>query len=85
MNRREMAHTWLDAVVSVVNPYNFVDPISNVMNWPGTVHYNDVAPPRYKLGGMFYSSCPEMQECHDLARLPVDDVHIETIRMSNIS
>ncbi len=63
----------------------FVYPFSNVINWPGTVPCSDVVPPRYKLGGKFYSSYPEMQECHDLARLPIDNVQIETIQLRNIS
>ncbi len=49
----------------------FVDPISYVIKSAGSpIHCNDVAPPRYKVGGKWYCSYPELKECHarDAAR-----------------
>jgi hypothetical protein len=36
------------------------------------------------LGGKLYCSYSETREYHDIAMLPVDDVQIETIQMSDI-
>jgi hypothetical protein len=53
----------------------FVDPISYVIKSAGSpIHCNDVAPPRYKVGGKWYCSYPELKECHDPEMLPVDKV-----------
>ncbi len=123
VNRREIAHTQLEAIAGADNPYSlitifrrghlaikaggavyvtrcspvevlprshrnctkeiavtvngtdaFVDPISYIINqecWI-PIHCNNVAPPRYKLGGKWYCSYPELKECHDPAMLPVD-------------
>jgi hypothetical protein len=51
----------------------FVDPIRYVIKSAGSpIHCNDVAPPRYKVGGKWYCSYPELKECHDPEMLPVD-------------
>jgi hypothetical protein len=52
----------------------FVDPISYVItSWITCALFsNDIAPPRYKLGGKWYCSYLELRECHDPATLPVD-------------
>jgi hypothetical protein len=64
----------------------FVDPISYVITSAGSsVYCTDIAPSRYKLGGKWYCSYPELRECHDPAMLPVDEVQIEGLRMNNIS
>jgi hypothetical protein len=49
----------------------FVDPISYVIMLAGSpVHCNDIAPLlRYKLGGKWYCSYPDLRECHDPAIL----------------
>ncbi len=53
----------------------FVDPISYVIKSTGSpIHCNDVAPPRYKVGGNWYCSYPVLKECDDPAMLPVDEV-----------
>jgi hypothetical protein len=58
----------------------FVDPISYVIKSAGSpIHCNDVAPPRYKVGGKWYCSYPELKECHDPAMLPVDEVKIDPV------
>jgi hypothetical protein len=63
----------------------FVDPISYVIKSAGSpVHCNDIAPPRYKVGGKWYCSYPELRECHDPAMLPVDEVKIDLVTMNNI-
>ncbi len=36
----------------------------------GPNHCNDVPPPRYKVGGKWYCSYPQLKECHDPAMLP---------------
>jgi hypothetical protein len=63
----------------------FVDPISYVIKSAGSpIHCNDVAPPRYKVGGKWYCSYPELKECHDPAMLPVDEVKIDPVDVSDI-
>ncbi len=59
----------------------FVDPISYMIKSAGSpIHCNDVAPPRYKVGGKWYCSYPELKECHDPEMLPVDEVRINPSR-----
>jgi hypothetical protein len=63
----------------------FVDPISYVLKSAGSpIHCNDVAPPRYKVGGKWYCSYPELKECHDPAMLPVGEVKIDPVEINNI-
>jgi hypothetical protein len=63
----------------------FVDPISYVIKSAGSpIHCNDVAPPRYKVGSKWYCSHPELKECHDPEMLPVDEVRIDPVQVSNI-
>jgi hypothetical protein len=63
----------------------FVDPISYVVKSAGSpIHCNDVAPPRYKVGGKWYCSYPVLKECHDPAMLPVDKVRIDPVTVNNI-
>ncbi len=63
----------------------FVDPISYVIKSAGTpIHCNDVAPPRYKMGGKWYCSYPELKECHDPAMLPVDEVRIDPVKVNEV-
>jgi hypothetical protein len=63
----------------------FVDPISYVIKSAGSpIHCNDVAPPRYKVGGKWYCSYPVLKECHDPAMLPVDEVRMDPVKINNI-
>ncbi len=63
----------------------FVDPISYVIKSAGSpIHCNDVAPPRYKVGGKWYCSYPELKECHDPEMLPVDEVRIDPMQVNDI-
>jgi hypothetical protein len=48
------------------------------------VHCNNIAPPRYKVGGKWYCSYPELRECHDPAMLPVDEVKVDPVNMNDI-
>ncbi len=134
VNRREIAHTRLEAIAGADNPYSlitifgrghlaikaggavyvtrcapvevlprshkncteeipvtvngteaFVDPISYVIKSAGSpIHRNDVAPPRYKVGGKWYCSYLELKECHDLSLLPVDKVRIDPVTVNKI-
>ncbi len=134
VNRREIAHTRLEAITGADNPYSlitifgrghlaikaggavyvtrcalvevlplshknckeeisvtlnsteaFVDPISYVIKSAGSpLHCNDIVPPRYKVGGKWYCSYPELRECHDPAMLPVDKVKIDLVTVNNI-
>ncbi len=53
----------------------FVDTISSVVKAAGSpVHCNDVSP----------LVQIELWECHDLAMLPVDNMQMETVQMSDI-
>jgi hypothetical protein len=63
----------------------FVDPISYVLKSAGSpIHCNDVAPPRYKVGGKWYCSYPELKECHDPAALPVGEVKIDPVEVGDV-
>jgi hypothetical protein len=63
----------------------FVDPISYVIKSAGSpVHCNDIAPPRYKVGGKWYCSYPELRGCHDPAMLSVDELKIDPVIRNNI-
>jgi hypothetical protein len=64
----------------------FVDPISYVIKSARSpVHCNDIPPPpRYKVGGKWYCSYPDLRECHDPAMLPVDEVKIDPVTVNNI-
>ncbi len=63
----------------------FVKPhqLCNKDSWP-LVHCDVVVPPQYKLGSKWYCKFPELQECHDPVMLPVDEVHIETLHMTDL-
>jgi hypothetical protein len=62
-----------------------VDPIS-YMSAGSPVHCNDIAPPppRYKVGGKWYCSYPDLRECYDPTMLPVDEVKIDPVTLNNI-
>ncbi len=63
----------------------FVDPISYVIKSAGSpIHCIDVAPLRYKVGGKWYCSYPELKECHDPVMLPVDEVRIDPVKVNDI-
>jgi hypothetical protein len=63
----------------------FVDPISYVIKSAGSpIHCNDVAHTRYKMGGKWYCSYPQLKECHDPAMLPVDEVRIDPVKVNDI-
>jgi hypothetical protein len=63
----------------------FVDPISYVIKSAGSpIHCNDVAPPRYKVGGKWYCSYPELKELHDPEMLPADEVRINQVKVNDI-
>ncbi len=63
----------------------FVDPIGYEIKSAGSpIHCNDVAPPRYKVGGKWYCSYPELKECHDPSMLPVDEVRINPVTVNNV-
>jgi hypothetical protein len=134
VNRREIAHTRMEAIAGADNPYSLipifrrghlaikaggavyvtrcspvevvprshkncteeipvtvngtdalVDPISYVIKSAGSpIHWNDVAPPWYKVGGKWYCSYPELKECHDPEMLPVDEVRIDPVKVNDI-
>jgi hypothetical protein len=71
--------------VTVNGTEAFVDPISYVIKSAGSpAHCNDIAPPRYRVGGKWYCSHPDLRECHDPAMLPVDEVKINPMTVNNI-
>jgi hypothetical protein len=82
---RTHSHCTEEIPVSVNGTDAFVDPISNVIKNVGSpIHCNDVAPPRYKVGGQWYCSYPELKECHDPVMLPVDEVRIDPVKVNDI-
>jgi hypothetical protein len=65
-------------------PFNetevFVDPISLVIKTAvAPVRCNDIAPPRWKLGGKWYRSFPALRDCAEPSQLPVDPVKIAVV------
>jgi hypothetical protein len=71
--------------VSINGTDVFVDPISYVIKSAGSpIHCNDVATPRYKVGGKWYCSYPELKECHDPAMLLVDEVKNDPVEVNDI-
>jgi hypothetical protein len=74
-----------DIPVTVNGTDAVVDPISYVIKSAGSpIHCNDVAPPRYKVGGKWYCSYPELKKCHDPEMLPVDEVRIDPVKVNDI-
>ncbi len=133
VNRREIAHTRLDAIAGANNPYSLITIRERTLGdqgWWGSVcdkvlagigdpavaqelHGGDpcdgqrdgcicgpnqlrhqerrishtlqnVAPPRYKVGGKLYCSYPELKECHDPEMLPVDEVRTDPVKVNDI-
>jgi hypothetical protein len=57
--------------ISVYGTDAFVDAISYVIKSAGSpIHCNDEAPPRYKVGGKWYCSYPELKELPRAERVP---------------
>jgi hypothetical protein len=74
-----------EILVTVNGTDAFVDPISYVIkSTRSPIHCDDVVPPRYKVGGKWYCSYPELKECHDPAMLPVGEVKIDPVEVNNI-
>jgi hypothetical protein len=48
------------------------------------VRCNDIAPPRWKLGGKWYCSFPALRDCGEPAQLPVDPVKISDVNLLNL-
>jgi hypothetical protein len=63
----------------------FVDPISLVIKTAAApVRCNDIAPPRWKLGGKWYCSFPALRDCAEPAQLPVDPVKVSDVNLLNL-
>jgi hypothetical protein len=63
----------------------FVDPISLVIKTAAApVRCNDIAPPRWKLGGKWYCSFPGLRDCAEPAQLPVDPVKVSDVNLLNL-
>jgi hypothetical protein len=62
-----------DILVTFNSSEVFVDSISLVIK---TVRCNDIAPPRWKLGGKWYCSFPALRDCAEPSQLPVDPVKV---------
>jgi hypothetical protein len=45
---------------------------------------NDIAPPRWKLGGIWYCSFPALRDCAEPAQLPVDPVKITDVNVLDL-
>jgi len=55
----------------------FVDPLSFVIRYVGTVtHCNAIAPPRYLISGRWYCGTPALTECHAPENLPLSEPKI---------
>ncbi len=62
-----------------------MDPISLVIKTAAApVRCNDIAPPRWKLGGKWYCSFPALRDCAEPAQLPVDPVKISDVNLLNL-
>jgi hypothetical protein len=57
-----------------------VDPISLVIRKSGVVTIcNDVAPPRYLIGGKWFCAYPSLRDCSDPEDIPLDPVRINDV------
>jgi hypothetical protein len=58
--------------VTVNNTNLFVDPISFVIKAAASpVRCNDIAPPRWKLGGKWYCAFPQIRDCGEPGQIPM--------------
>jgi hypothetical protein len=48
------------------------------------VRCNDIAPPRWKLGGKWYCSFPALRDCAEPSQLPVDPVKVSDVNLLNL-
>ena len=63
----------------------FVDPISLVIKTAAApVRCNDIAPPRWKLGGKWHCSFPALRDCAEPAQLPVNPVKISDVNLLDL-
>ena len=63
----------------------FVDPINMVIKSDATLtRCNDIAPPRWKLGGRWYCAYPQVCDCGEPANIPNDPVIISEVDMFSL-
>jgi hypothetical protein len=70
----------------VLNGMNvFVDPISFVIKAaPAPVRCNGIAPPRWRLNGLWYCAFPEIRDCAEPGRIPMKPITIDDVKVMNL-
>ncbi len=63
----------------------FADPISFVIKaTPALVRCNNIAPPRWRLNGRWYCAFPEIRDCAEPGRIPMEPIAIDNIKVMNL-
>jgi hypothetical protein len=71
--------------VTVNNTNLFVDPISFVIKAAASpVRCNDIAPPRWKLGGKWYCAFPQIRDCGEPEQIPMTPLKTQDVQMLRI-
>jgi hypothetical protein len=77
---RQHTECTIEIVVTFNSSKVFVDLISLVIKTAAApVRCNDIAAPRWKLGGKWYCSFPALRDCVEPSQLPVDPVKISDV------
>jgi hypothetical protein len=68
--------------VTVNNTNLFVDPISFVIKAAASpVRCNDIAPPRWKLGGKWYCAFPQIRDCGEPGQIPMTPLKTQDVQV----
>jgi hypothetical protein len=71
--------------VTVNNTNLFVDPISFVIKAVASpVRCNDIAPPRWKLGGKWYCAFPQIRDCGEPGQIPMTPLKTQDVQVLGI-
>jgi hypothetical protein len=71
--------------VTVNNTNLFVDPISFVIKAAASpVRCNDIAPPRWKLGGKWYCAFPQIRDCGEPGQIPMTPLKTQDVPVLGI-
>jgi hypothetical protein len=80
-------HTnFTNEIPAILNGTNvFVDPISFVIiTAAAPVRCNDVAPPRWRLNGLWYCAFQEIRDCAEPGKIPMKPIAIDDIKVMNL-
>ncbi len=73
-------------IPAILNGTNmFVDPISPVIKAAAApVRCNNIAPPRWRLNGLWYCVFPEIRDCAEPGRIPLKPIAIDDIKVMTL-